>query len=197
MSAADLINIQNLRVSLQNNHVIDNYNKILNLNNDIDKLALALKNARHDLALTSMNNDFPVGFDIKTIKSVDKGSAPVVLSLNPAGENDTYQVNINGQCLTVYSKKDVRLKPCQMGKSVSDSQKFSTDRIQTKLGAQAITKEKYINPAVVYPYNIFRSSLTGECMTLDDAGDIVLKQCSGNNIKQQWLISPDEKLCKD
>ena len=194
MSAADLINIQNLRVSLQNNHVIDNYNKILNLNNDIDKLALALKNARHDLALTSMNNDFPVGFDIKTIKSVDKGSAPVVLSLNPAGENDTYQVNINGQCLTVYSKKDVRLKPCQMGKSVSDSQIFRTDRIQNKLGAQTITKEKYINPAVLYPYNIFRSSLTGECMTLDDAGDIVLKQCSGNNIKQQWLISPDEKL---
>ena len=197
MSAKDLINIQNLRVSLQNSHVLNNYNKILKLDDDIDKLAVSLKNARHDLAMSSMSNEFPAGFDIKTIKSVDTKSGPAVLALSPAGEQDTYQVHINGQCLTVYNKNNMMLKPCQMGNSVSESQKFRTDRVKTVLGAQAITKEKYIDPAVVYPYNMFRSSLTGECMTLDDSGDILLKKCSGSNIKQQWLISPYEKLCKD
>ena len=188
---ADLIRLRNLRVELQNKHVYDNYDKILKNKKDIDKLIIASSNARREISKYS-GTSFPIGADIKSIKSVDNGA---ILALNPVGELDMYQVNINGQCLTVYGKNSVMLKPCQGGSSISDSQKFHTTRIMTPLAAKTVMNANYVSPTNVYPYNIFRSNMTGQCMTLNNDGDMIMKPCNPNNLKQQWLISPNENIC--
>ena len=189
---ADLIKLRNLRIELQNQYVYDNYDKINQINKDIDKLIVASSNARRELSKNIYGTTFPMGVDIKSIKSVDNGA---ILALNPVGELDMYQVNINGQCLTVYGKDSVMLKPCQGGASVSDSQKFQTTRIMTPLAAKTVMNASYVSPTNVYPYNIFRSNMTGQCMTLNGDGDVVMKPCNPNNLKQQWLISPNENIC--
>lgn len=191
MSEADLIRLRNLRVELQNKHIYGNYDKILKVNKEIDKLIIDSRNVGSEVSKYS-SSTFPLGADIKSIKSVDNGA---ILSLNPVGEVDMYQININGNCLTVYGKDSVMLKPCQTGTSVSDSQKFQTIRIMTPLNAKTVMNANYVSPVNVYPYNIFRSSMSGQCMTLNNDGDVIMKQCSPNNLKQQWLISPNENIC--
>ena len=46
----------------------------------------------------------------------------------------------------------------------------------------------------VYPYNIFKSLVNDNCLTISNDG-ITVEQCNLNNIKQQWEISPNENLC--
>lgn len=188
------INLINYQTINKNKHVINNYNKIVDINNDINKLGIEIRQKINQLNKINHTEDFPIGSSIKSIKSVMEG-AKTVLSLNPTSEKNNYQVNINGQCLSVYSKDSVMLKPCQMGAQISDSQKFETIRIQTPLAAQSVMNNTLTNLTIKYPYNIFRSSMTGQCISLNDNNDVILKDCSPDNIRQQWKISPNETFC--
>jgi hypothetical protein len=117
-----------------------------------------------------------------------------MLSLVPLGD-DEYQIIINGDCLTVYGKDKVLLKPCNTGLNISDSQRFATDRIQNPQHAKYIYgKEPSAYKPIAYPYNIFRSKVTGKCLIFDN-NNVILGECTPSNIKQQWKISPNENIC--
>jgi hypothetical protein len=192
VSEKDLIKLQNFRIELQNNHARQNYERILKTNEDVKKLAVLLKQEQNKINKINLSEYMEDDLSIKTIKSVNNNT---ILSLNPVADPDTYQVNINGQCLTVYSKNNMLLKPCQKGFAISDSQKLISKRIMTPLAAKTEMKSSYLNPLIVYPYNIFRSPLTGQCMSLNNDGDIIMKDCSANDIRQHWKISHNENIC--
>ena len=191
-STNDLIKLDNYRIGIENNHAISNYEKILKTNEDVKKLSVLLKDEQNKINKFNLLNEIGDNSKISTIKSVANGA---LLSLNPVADQDMYQVNINGECLTIYGKDKVMLKPCQKGFAVSDSQKMMSKRIMTPLAAKSEMKTDYLNPVMIYPYNIFRSAISGQCMSLNDDGDIVMKDCSPNDIRQHWKISPNENIC--
>ena len=188
------IALHNFRISNQNDATKADFDIIQRRFDDINTNAVAIKNAQMELKKINNRLDFPNGVSIASIKSMDVNHGSI-LSLYPLAELDSYQVNINDQCLSVYGSDKVMLKPCQLGGSVSDSQRFITTRIKTPLGAKAEMNTPYISPAMVYPYNIFRSAISGQCMALNDNGDVVMQTCSPNNIRQHWKISPNENIC--
>ena len=189
----ELINFQ---TKIENTEVISNGKKINNILADMDRNALQIKNAEKELKRIQHRLDYPVGVSIASIKSMDANRG-TVLALNPLDEMNSYQVNINGQCLTVYSNDRVMLKPCQNGANVSDSQRFLTSRIGTPLAAKTVMNTSYVNSSMVYPYNIFRSSITGKCMALNQDGDLIMQECSPNNLRHHWKISPNENICTE
>ena len=184
-------NIRNNRIELENKYVSENYKKILNTKLDIDNLSSAIRIEQNKINKINNQLDYPNGSSIKTIKSANNGT---ILSLNPVQDTDTYQININGQCLSIYNK-NIMIKPCQKGIIITDSQKFHTNRIMTPLHAKTVMNSDIYNHNIVYPYNIFRDSMDGKCMTLNEDGDLILQKCNPNNILQQWKISPNENIC--
>jgi hypothetical protein len=189
-----LISLMNFQIKNQNNIASANYDKISNIINDIERNALEIKKKQSELDSINNKLGYPLGVNIASIKSMDPNRGSI-LSLNPLPDMDNYQVNVNGKCLTVYGKNKVVLKNCQNGVQVSDSQTFHTTRIMTPLGAKTAMNAPYVNPNMVYPYNVFRSSISGQCMALNTDGDLVMQDCSPNNIHQHWKISPNENIC--
>ena len=128
---------------------------------------------------------------VRTAKSNYNGS---ILTTTPYDLN-AYQVQINDKCLTVYDDNKYLLENCNTKGNRSDSQKFSTHRIRDIYNAKAVTGR---NPTkiVEYPYNLFKSDLTDQCLTIDDDG-VSVQTCLPDNDRQHFKISSEPLLCRD
>ena len=49
------------------------------------------------------------------------------------------------------------------------------------------------NKIAEYPYNIFKSDITGQCLTIDD--DLSVQKCLPDNDKQHFKVSDQQALC--
>ena len=170
----------------QFNFNIQNIKKTLDDSNKLDRL---IKQKQQEINKFSGASEYD-GTNIKSIKS--KSNIGQILAVNSLNDGE-YQIIINGECLTVYNKNNITIKPCNL--NPSDSQKFITSRITNPAVAKYIIGTDIINNNIVYPYNIFQSKVSSECVSLNDDGNIILNKCSPNNIKQQWAISPNENIC--
>jgi hypothetical protein len=198
LTAAQERELHNMRIAEQNRHVYGNYQLLLRHKNEIDELATAIRTQSNKVraAVVQSASATAALSNIKTIKSQHNGA---MLAVQPITESDMYQVIINGQCLSIYNSSSLMLKNCQQGNAISDSQQFHTIRILTPLHAESImpphTPARYSQ--VTYPYNIFKSAMTNECMSLTDSGDVIMQACNPNNLRQQWKISPNALICND
>lgn len=127
---------------------------------------------------------------VRAIKSNYNGS---ILTTNPYDLN-AYQVQINDKCLTVYDDNKYLLEKCNTKGERSDTQKFTTHRIKDIYNAKSITGR---NPTKImeYPYSLFKSELTDQCLTIDDEG-VSVQDCLPDNDKQHFKISSEPLLCK-
>ena len=186
-----------------NSFLRDTNNKQVSYNNLQNQALYGKTNSNlNDIAqLSSMKQgivpipqSFPVDKLIKTIKS--KYNSQYLSTF--ANDLSTYGVLANDKCITVNGlcKEEVCLLDCQKKLYSSNSQKFTTNRIMSPFDAAKImnvTPDK-IATTNIYPYNIFRSSVNNNCLSMSDDG-ITVAKCNLNNIQQQWQISPNENIC--
>lgn len=141
-----------------------------------------------------ISKDFPIDKFIKTIKS--KYNSQYITTIPSDGTN--YGILVNDKCLTVKGlcKEEFCLLDCQKDTYTSDSQKFKSERITSDIDAGIVmnVSKNDISKKNIYPFNIFKSLVNNNCLTLSDDG-ITVEKCNLNNIKQQWAISPDENIC--
>ena len=147
------------------------------------------KNKANSLKIKEMSENF-----IKTIKSKYNSQ---YISTFP-NDKSNYAVVLNDKCLTVKGlcKEEYCTLDCQKNLYTTDSQKFSTERITSAADAAVAMNvpTSNISKKNIYPFNIFKSLVNNNCLTLSDDG-ITVEQCNLNNIQQQWEISPDENIC--
>ena len=175
-------------------HNIKNLNLHNKLKNDFVK-SKKLKDLNENIInYKSQENNFPIDKLIKTIKSKYNSQYLSTMSHN----KNNYGILVNDKCLTINGlcKEEYCLLDCNSNLYKSDSQIFNTNRINSSTDAA-----KYMNVSIdkiskknIYPYNIFKSIVNDNCLTISNDG-ITIEQCNLNNIKQQWEISPDENIC--
>jgi hypothetical protein len=178
----------NLGINQQSQKNADIYKgTLLNLNNSNTLVNL-------NLGLAQIPDSFPSTDTIKTIKSKYNSQYLSVFK----NDINNYGILANDKCLTSKGlcNGEFCLIDCQNKLYVSNSQKFTTDRIYSAFDASRIMNEDYakINTDNIYPFNIFRSTVTNKCLTVSDNG-ISIDKCNLNNKKQQWEISPNENIC--
>ena len=153
-----------------------------------DKLKLMKQNLKPEI------KKFPNNKTIKTIKSKYNSQYLSTFTNN----NQNYNILANDKCLTVRGlcKDEFCLLTCQNKLYSSNSQYFNTERINNNIDAAVSMNVpvETISTDNVYPYNIFKSLINDNCLTISNEG-ISIEPCNLNNIKQQWEISPDENLC--
>lgn len=173
-------NIRNIKVFDKITRNLLNSQKIVDLENNLKK--------------SQSPEVYPIDKLIKTIKS--KYNSQYISTVG--FDRSKYAIIANDKCLTVNGlcKEPFCLLECQKGLYSSDSQKFKTERITNEVeAAKAMsTTLAKISKANVYPFNIFKSVVNNNCLSLSTDG-IKVEDCNVNNIKQQWEISPDENLC--
>jgi hypothetical protein len=144
--------------------------------------------------LTPEQKQFPIDKLIKTIKS--KYNSQYISTFS--NDMKKYGILANDKCLTVNGlcKEEFCLLDCQNNLYSSDSQKFSTNRINSASDAATFMNVSVnkISNKNIYPFNIFKSFVNDNCLTISNDG-ITVENCNLNNIKQQWEISPDDNLC--
>ena len=128
---------------------------------------------------------------VRTIKSNFNNQ---MLTVQPYDLN-SYQIQINDKCMTVYDDNKYLLEKCNTKGDRSDTQKFSTHRIKNNYNAESKMGRKP-NKIVEYPYNIFKSELTNQCLTIDNDG-VSVQNCLPDNTKQHFKISDQQVLCKN
>ena len=190
-------NYTNTGVNAYNQQLIsDNtlYNSLLNqyqINYNNSNTLLELKNK-----ISTVPKTFPINEVIKTIKS-NYNSQYLSTITNDVNK---YGILANDKCISVSGTcangEPFCMQECQKGLYTTDSQKFYTNRIYSAADAANITgvSPDSINTKNVYPFNIFRSSVNDNCLTVDNDG-IGVAPCNLNNLNQQWSISPDENIC--
>jgi hypothetical protein len=177
-----LISDNALYNSLQNQYQT-NYNNSNTL--------LQLKNK-----ITPDRKTFPINEVIKTIKSNYNSQYLSTI----ANDINKYGILANDKCLSVSGTcangRPFCMQDCQKGLYTTDSQKFHTNRIYSSADAAKImgVSPDSVNTKNVYPFNVFRSSVNDNCLTVDNDG-IGVAPCNLNNLNQQWSISPDENIC--
>ena len=180
--------IHNRDVSRDNIKNIELYEKINKNINETNNLKLL------QTKLTPEQKQFPIDKLIKTIKS--KYNSQYISTFS--NDMKKYGILANDKCLTVNGlcKEEFCLLDCQTNLYTSDSQKFSTNRINSASDAATIMNVSVnkISDKNVYPFNIFKSFVNDNCLTISNDG-ITVENCNLNNIKQQWEISPDDNLC--
>jgi hypothetical protein len=173
-------NIKNIKLFDKITKNLVNSQKLVNLQNNVDKL--------------QEPEQYPIDKLIKTIKS--KYNSQYVSTVG--FDKTKYAIMANDKCLTVNGlcKEPFCLLECQKGLYTSDSQKFKTERITNEIeAAKAMTTTlSKIAKNNIYPFNVFKSLVNNNCLTLSTDG-ITVEECNVNNIKQQWEISPDENIC--
>ena len=173
-------NIKNIKLYDKINQNLLNSQKLINLKTDLTNLQAPAT--------------YPIDKLIKTIKS--KYNSQYISTLG--FDKTKYSIMANDKCLTVNGlcKEPVCLLDCQKGLYSSDSQKFKTERIGNDIEAAKSmnTTIDKIATTNIYPFNVFKSLITNNCLTLSTDG-ITVEPCNLNNIKQQWEISPDENIC--
>ena len=186
--------INDINNTIHNKHNLDN----------IQLLEYANQNLRESQKLEDLKfgnnknknttNIFPINETIKTIKS--RYNSQYLSTF--ANDSANYGILVNDKCLTVNGlcKEDYCLLDCQNHLFVSDSQKFFTKRIYTGDDAANVMNVpvSQISSTNVYPYNIFKSSVNNNCLSINTNG-VTVEKCNLNKINQQWDISPDENIC--
>jgi hypothetical protein len=198
-NAANTILTNNNYVSVlsegYNKLVLDDEAQIKNLYND----AIKRSNLVQQLSTANRKNKeisdkFPPDAQIKTIKSKHNSQylSTIVNDINK------YGIQVNDKCLTVSGTcgdSPYCLQNCQNSLYTSDSQKFYNTAIQTEADAIKIMgNDVQMGANIVYPFNIFRSSIDDTCLAMSDTG-LTLEKCNLNDIRHQWQISPDENIC--
>ena len=183
--------INNRNISRDNIKNIELYKKTQKNFLDSEKL----KELNKTINTTNINNNYQFTDKlIKTIKS--KYNAQYLSTFSNDMKN--YGILANDKCLTVNGlcKDEFCLLECQNNLYTSDSQKFTTKRITNNKEAanEMNVNIDRISEKNIYPYNIFKSSVNDNCLTISNDG-VTIERCNLNNIKQQWEISPDENLC--
>ena len=189
-------NYNKLDIDIHNRSVQKEQKKNLNLltktKNNLsvtDKLKLIKENLK-----TSTDTVFPVNKQIKTIKS--KYNSQYLSTYS--NDNENYNILANDKCLTVRGlcKTDFCLLNCQNKLYTSNSQHFTSERINNNKDAAAVMNvpTETISTDNIYPYSIFKSLINDNCLTISNEG-ITVEKCNLNNIKQQWEISPNENIC--
>ena len=146
--------------------------------------------------ITPVRKTFPINEVIKTIKSNYNSQYLSTI----ANDINKYGILANDKCLSVSgtcpNNRSFCMQDCQKGLYTTDSQKFYTNRIYSAADAAKIMSisPDRINTKNIYPFNIFRSSVNDNCLTIDNDG-IGIAPCNLNNLNQQWSISPDENIC--
>lgn len=173
-------NIKNIKLFDKITKNLLNSQKLINLKNNVDNLQAP--------------EQYPLDKLIKTIKS--KYNSQYISTVG--FDKTKYAIMANDKCLTVNGlcKEPFCLLDCQKGLYSSDSQKFKTERITNEIeAAKAMnTTLSKIAKTNIYPFNVFKSLVNNNCLTLSTDG-ITVEECNVNNIKQQWEISPDENIC--
>ena len=187
----------NLNSEINNRDVTTDNIKNLKLFDKITKNLLNTEkiiNLKKNIIKTQDKEEYPVDKLIKTIKS--KYNAQYISTIGY--DKKKYSIIANDKCLTVSGlcKEPYCLLDCQKGLNTSDSQKFQTERIENEIQAAKFmnTTLSKISTNNVYPFNIFKSLVNNNCLTLTDDG-ITVEDCNINNIKQQWEISPNDNIC--
>lgn len=181
------------KINEENTYTKTKLQQIKNTINEIEKLKLKQQQLKSNLLTQKLTQqNIPENGPIQSIKSLYNQQ---VISVLPITDPDTYQINLNNNCLTVYNRDNVLLKDCQKNMNISDSQKFITKRIQNPADAKLTFGKQSFNKNIIYPYNIFQSNLTNQCLTLNNDGEIILNNCSPDNINQHWKISPQQNSC--
>lgn len=144
--------------------------------------------------LQPIPQSFPIDKLIKTIKS-NYNSQYLTLFANDINK---YGILVNDKCMTVNGlcKDEFCLQNCQDSLYTTDSQKFYTNRVNSKDDVSRImkiTKDK-VNSKNIYPFNIFRSNVNDKCLNINNDG-LSVENCNLNSINQQWSISPNENIC--
>ena len=212
----DLVNTNEIDLDLvQINDYIDNYKQNFNkINIEIDNNIIQNSQTKNLEILNKSNinlnnidklkiikteqlikkNELPIDKPIKTIKS--KYNAQYLSTFTY--DNENYNILANDKCLTTRGlcKDEFCLLECQNNLYTSDSQKFSTKRITNNKEAanEMNVNIDRISEKNIYPYNIFKSNVNDNCLTISNDG-FTIERCNLNNIRQQWEISHDEKLC--
>jgi hypothetical protein len=173
-------NIKNIKLHEKITQNLINSQKLINLKNTLEK--------------SQVQEKYPIDKLIKTIKS--KYNSQYISTVG--FDKTKYAIIANDKCLTVNGlcKEPFCLLDCQKGLYSSDSQKFKTERILNEVDA-AKSMNIPINKIAtnnIYPFNIFKSLINNNCLSLSKDG-ITVEPCNVNNIKQQWEISPDENIC--
>ena len=104
-------------------------------------------------------------------------------------DNDKFNIQVNGQCLTVHGDKEYKLMNCVK----TNSQKFNKHLIRDKYDNKIATG-KIGSDDVSYPYEIFSSEITNSCLTIDPDG-VSVQPCIPEDRRQHWLSSINPKLC--
>lgn len=206
LSADNENTINNLKTEVLNNYssfYSDKKNEAINKQNETNleiynNTVLNVKNANIlsnlTLGIKSGSSVFPSDKSIKTIKS--KYNSQYLSTFK--NDINKYGILANDKCLTVNGlcNGEFCLLDCQTKLYSTNSQKFTTDRINSASDASRIMNVDIskINTANIYPFNIVRSTVNNRCLTISDEG-ITVDQCNLNNKKQQWEISPDENIC--
>ena len=175
-------NIKNIELYKKTQKNFSDSEKLKELNNNIKNINI--KN----------NNTYPIDKLIKTNKS--KYNSQYLSTFS--NDMKKYGILANDKCITVNGlcKDEFCLLDCQNNLFTSDSQKFSTKRITNNKEAASemnVNIDK-ISEQNIYPYNIFKSLVNNNCLTISNDG-ITFEPCNLNNIKQQWEISPNENIC--
>lgn len=126
------------------------------------------------------------------IRSIKSNSNSQILSTLPISTN-TYQIKINDKCLTVYDDNKYLLDKCSNSIKMSDSQKFESKRIYDLQSAK-YGFGKNVVKRMNYPYNVFMSKVTNQCLTIDNDGATVI-DCNPNDSRQHFKISGQENVC--
>ena len=183
------IDIHNRNVQKEQKKNLDLLQKTKNNLSISDKLKLMNQNLKPQKITT-----FPINKTIKTIKSKYNSQYLSTFTNN----NQNYNILANDKCLTVRGlcKDEFCLLNCQNKLYSSNSQFFNTEKIKNNIDAAALMSVPVETISVnnVYPYNIFKSLINDNCLTISNEG-ISVEKCNLNNIKQQWEISPDENIC--
>ena len=182
--------IDNRDVTKDNIRNIKLYNKITqNLVN-----SQKIMERKNNLIKAQAPEQYPIDKLIKTIKS--KYNAQIISTIGY--DKTKYNIIANDKCLTVggLCKEPYCLLDCQKNLYSSDSQRFKTERItnQTDAAKSMGTTLDKIASTNIYPFNIFKSLINSNCLTLTKEG-ITVEPCNVNSINQQWEISPDENIC--
>ena len=180
--------LKNKDISRDNIKNINIYKKLLKNINKLQNLNSSKLNTSGAPAI------FPVDKLIKTIKSKYNSQHLSTVS----NDLNTYGILVNDNCLTVNGLcgDDFCALPCQNKLYSTDSQKFITKRINNKNDAAStmnVSTDK-ISKNNIYPFNIFKSLINDNCLSLSNDGVTVTK-CNLNSIQQQWEISPNENIC--
>lgn len=205
------LNLNTNDINSDLNKFNENYSKLdidihnRNIQKEQKKNLDLLSKTKNNLSLTGkiklMNQNlqpeikqFPINKTIKTIKSKYNSQYLSTFTNN----NQNYNILANDKCLTVRGlcKDEFCLLNCQNKLYSSNSQFFNTERINNEVDAAATMNVpvETISTDTIYPYNIFKSLINDNCLTISNDG-ITVEQCNLNNIKQQWEISPDENIC--